>query len=47
MACHFLPSLPLLQEAEEMEEYTRVPVAGGTDREDCECARVRVCVYVF
>lgn len=27
----------LLQEAEEMEKYTRVPVARETDREDCAC----------
>lgn len=30
----------LLQEAEEMEKYTRVPVARETDRKDC----VGVCV---
>ena len=33
----------LLQEAEEMEKYTRVPVARETDIGDC----VRVCVFVF
>lgn len=38
------PPSPLLLEAEEMEEYTRVPVAAGTDSEDCEC--VRACVFV-
>lgn len=32
----------LLQEAEEMEKYTRVPVARETDRKDCES--VFVCV---
>lgn len=32
----------LLQEAEEMEKYTRVPVARETDREDFES--VFVCV---
>lgn len=33
----------LLQEAEEMEKYTRVPVARETDREDFES--VFVCVF--
>lgn len=33
----------LLQEAEEMEKYTRVPVARETDREDFES--VFVCVW--
>lgn len=29
-----------------MEEYTRVPVAGGTDSEDCVCVRAcLLCMY--
>ena len=34
----------LLQEAEEMEKYTRVPVARETDREDRECVCVCLCL---
>ena len=37
----------LLQEAEEMEKYTRVPVARETDREDCVCVCECVCLFWY